>query len=73
MSDSVKSFGKIQGDEVNIVMLCNQVSQVLEQSDEYCSGLVEPVVRKANWSEMVLEKTGSGRTGYWKERTIFFT
>ena len=23
---------------MNIVMLCNQVSQVLEQSDEYCSG-----------------------------------
>ena len=36
------------------------------------TAVVEPVGRKANWSEMVLEKTGSGRTGYWKERTIFF-
>jgi len=36
------------------------------------TAVVEPVVRKANWSEMVLEKTGSGRTGYWKERTIIF-
>jgi len=36
------------------------------------TAVVEPVGRKANWSEMVLENTGSSRTGYKKERTIIF-
>ena len=34
---------------------------------------VEPVGRKANWSEMVLEKTGSDMTGYRNERTMNFS
>jgi len=37
------------------------------------TAVVEPVGRKANWSEMVLEKTGSSRTGYRKERTMDFS
>jgi len=37
------------------------------------AAVVEPVGRKANRSEMVLEKTGSSRTGYRKEGTMDFS
>ena len=58
---------------MNIAILSNQVSQVLEQSVEYCSG-------RASWAKTPKSKlvrddfgeNGSSRTGYRKERTVIF-
>ena len=55
-AESVKSFGKIQGNEMNIAILCNQVSLVLEQSDERCSG-------RASWAKSKSVRDGFGENG----------